>query len=277
MLGAAALFAGMGALIKHVSTSVPNEMVVFFRSAFGLVALLPWVWYRGGARSLRTRQFGKHLSRAFSGLAAMYCYFFAIAHMPLAEATLFNYSTPLFVPFIAYLWLREPVGAGLKVAIAIGFVGILFVLKPGPGLFEPVALVGLGSGIFAAVAMVSIRSLSHSEPATRTVFYFTAISTVVSALPLVWSWRTPGPELWVPLAAMGFMASGAQLLLTRAYAHARAAQVGPFSYSTPVFAALLAALFWREVPDLLSAVGAGLVVLGGVLAIRQAGRTAPRG
>jgi drug/metabolite transporter (DMT)-like permease len=276
MLGSTALFATMGVLIKIVSARLPNEMVVFFRSFMGLLALLPLVWDRGGWRVLRTRHPGPHLTRALAGLAAMYCYFYAIAHMPLAEATLLNYSTPLFTPFIAYLWLGERVARGLKLAIALGFAGILLILRPGLSLFTPVALVGVASGVFAAIAMVSIRGLSRSEPATRIVFYFSAVSSAVSAVPLAWSWRTPEPGLWLPLVLMGLVASVAQLLLTRAYACAPAAQVGPFTYATVVFAAFFGWLFWSEIPDALSFAGAVLVGLGGILAIHRAGRYAPR-
>jgi drug/metabolite transporter (DMT)-like permease len=276
MLGSAALFAVMGGLIKVVSARLPNEMVVFFRSAAGLVALIPWIWHRGGWSVLRTEHPRRHLTRALAGLAAMYCYFYAIAHMPLAEATLLNYSTPLFVPFIAWLWLGEPVGRSLKMALAIGFAGIVFILKPGLSLLTPVALVAAAAGAFAAMAMVSIRRLSRSESTTRIVFYFTVISTAISAVPLTWSWRTPPPDLWAPLIVMGVVASAAQLMLTRAYACAPAAQVGPFTYATVVFAALVGWLFWGEIPDAFSVFGALLVALGGVLAIRFAGRYPPR-
>jgi drug/metabolite transporter (DMT)-like permease len=273
MLGSALLFAMMGALIKIVSTRLPNEMVVFFRSALGLLVLMPWLWHRGLHR-LRTRHFGAQAARALAGLAAMYCYFYAIAHMPLAEATLLNYSTPLFVPFIAALWLGERVPARLGWVLVVGFAGILFILRPGLALFTPVALIGLSAGVFAAVAMVGIRRLTRTEPAARIVFYFSAISTAVSAVPLLWAWQTPDPGLWVLLLMMGMVASLAQLLLTRAYASAPAAQVGPFTYATVLFAALAGWVFWGEVPDGYTFLGAGLVVLGGVLAIRYFGRYA---
>lgn len=274
MLGSALLFSVMGAIIKHVSVRLPNEMVVFFRSAMGLLVLMPWLWHRG-LHQLRTRHFGAQAARALAGLAAMYCYFYAIAHMPLAEATLLNYSTPLFVPFIAALWLGEQVPAKVGWVLAVGFAGILFILKPGLALFTPVALIGLAAGMFAAVAMVGIRRLTRTEPAARIVFYFSAISTAVSAVPLLWAWQAPESGLWVLLVLMGLVASLAQLLLTRAYACAPAAQVGPFTYATVVFAALAGWMFWGEVPDGYTLLGAGLVGLGGVLAIRRFARYSP--
>lgn len=272
MLGAALLFATMGALVKLLAAArLPNEMIVFFRSAIGLLALLPLVWRQGPA-GLRTTRLRGHLGRSLAGLAAMYCFFYAIGHMHLATAVLLNYSTPLFIPIIAVLWLKEPMARRLWWPILIGFGGILLILKPGVDVWNPVALAGLSSGLLAAVAMVSVRRLTRTEPATRVVFYFTVISTLVSALPLIWAWTTPAPELWGALIAMGVLASVAQLLMTRAYAHAPAPEVGPFTYSTVVFAAILAWLLWNELPDRLSLIGAGLVALTGILTLRRAGR-----
>ena len=271
MLASGLLFSTMGALVKHISAHLPNEMVVFVRSAMGLLALLPWVLHRGVGQ-LRTKNLRGHLGRGLAGVAAMYCYFYAIAHLPLAEAVLLNYSTPLFIPFIAALWLGERVAPRLWAAIGIGFIGVLLILKPGHDIFTPVSLIGLASGLFAALAMVSIRRLSRTEPTLRIVFYFSLVCTAVSALPLAWRWQTPDPKLWTLLIGMGALASAAQLLLTRAYSHAPAAQVGPFTYSTVVFAAAIGWMFWGETPGLLSFGGAALVCLAGILTIRVAGQ-----
>jgi drug/metabolite transporter (DMT)-like permease len=271
MLASGLLFSAMGALVKHLSVQLPNEMVVFFRSAMGLLALLPWVLHRGISQ-LKTKNLRGHLGRGLAGVTAMYCYFYAIAHLPLAEAVLLNYSTPLFIPFIAALWLGEQVSMRLWAAIGVGFVGIVLILKPGLGMFTPVSLIGLASGMFGALAMVSIRRLSKTEPTLRIVFYFSAVCTAVSAVPLLWRWQTPDPALWTLLILMGVLASLAQLLLTRAYSHAPAAQVGPFTYSTVVFAAAVGWIFWGEIPDLLSFGGTALVCLAGIMTIRFAGQ-----
>ncbi len=275
MLASALLFSGMSALVKLASAELPNELVVFFRNAMGLVFLLPWLW-RHGLHHLKTRHPKLHFVRAAAGLGAMYCYFYAVAHLPLAEATLLNYSTPLFIPFIAALWLREPVTRPVAAAAALGFLGIAFVLKPGTRLLaSPEALVGLAAGGLAAVAMVGIRRMHRSETAFRIVFYFTLIGTLISAVPLLWRWQTPSPSLWSILIAMGALASLAQLAMTRAYACAPAAQVGPFSYATVLFAALWGALYWGEVVDALSGLGAVLVTTAGILTIRHGGRRTP--
>jgi drug/metabolite transporter (DMT)-like permease len=267
MVGAALLFAVMGAAVKAASRELPNTMVVFFRNAVGFVALLPWL-LRGGVANLRTRHFSEHVVRGLSGLLAMACFFYAIAHLHLAEAMLLNQSVPLFLPFVESVWLREPMPSRVWGPIGVGFLGLLFILKPGTGLFEPAAVVGLASALFAAVAQVGIRRLTRSEPTTRIVFYFAVIASVVSGLPLLRTWVTPTPTLWLVLVAMGTVATFGQLCLTRAYAFGPAARVGPFIYTGPVFASLIDWLLWGTLPDAYSVVGALLVVGAAVLALR---------
>lgn len=275
MLVAALLFATTGAIVKHVSVTLPNEMVVFFRSLFGLLALAPF-FMRHGLRYYQTQRLNAHLVRALAGLAAMYCYFFAIGHLPLAEAVLLNYTAPLFIPLAAMFWVGEPFSRKLWWPIGIGFVGIVFILKPGLSLLTPIALIGLASGMFSALAMAGIRKLTHTEPATRVVFYFSLTSTLVAALPLAWRWQTPTPDLWLPLILIGVISTIAQILMTRGYSHAPAAQVGPFLYAIVIFAGLFGWALWSEIPDWLSLVGTLLVVLAGIVAIQMGGRkTAP--
>ena len=267
MLVSALLFAGMGASVKLASQSLPNHLVVFIRNLLGLVLLLPLL-PRLGRRGLRTSALGEHLIRGLAGLAAMYCFFYTIAHMRLADAVLLNYSLPLFVPFIERGWLGEPVPPRLWRGILVGFLGLLLILRPGLGLFQPVALLGLLAAVLAALAQVGVRNLTRTEPTTRIVFYFTLISTVVSSLPAALDWHTPDPGVWGVLLGLGIFAIVAQLCLTRAYAYAPAAQVGPFIYAAVVFAVVLDWLIWRKLPDASFAVGAVLVIAAGILTLR---------
>ncbi|MBI4396527.1 MAG: DMT family transporter [Elusimicrobia bacterium] len=273
MLFASILFAGMGVLVKIASGQFPNEMVVFFRNAAGLIILTPWL-LRSRAEALRTRYFRLHLARGLIGLAAMYCFFYSIGHMPLADAMLLSYTAPLFMPFIAQAWLGEKIPRGAGALITLGFAGVMLTLKPGPGLFRPVALVALVSGFLGALAQVGIRGLAVKEPTVRIVFYFALTATTFSAVPLAGFWKTPTGSQWAVLAAIGVLATAAQLLLTRAYKHAPAGQVGPFIYTAVVFAGLFDWLIWKNLPDVLSILGALLIGLAGVLIIRRAGEPA---
>jgi drug/metabolite transporter (DMT)-like permease len=273
MVTSAFLFAAMGETVKVASEHLSNAMVVFLRNAFGLLALLPWL-PRLGARGLRTSAWREHLVRGLAGLAAMYCYFYAIAQIGLAEAILLNYSLPLFMPLIARAWLGESVPPRLWPALGLGFLGILLILRPGVGVFRPAALAALLAAVLAALAQVGVRRLTRSEPITRIVFYFSLISAVVSGIPLVKFWTRPASGLWPVLISLGVLATLAQLLLTRAYAQAPAAQVGPFIYTSVVFAGLLDWFLWGRLPDALFVAGAALVSAAGILALRSTGAPA---
>src|SRR5262245_42624152 len=270
MVASAFLFAAMGVAVKLASQQLGNAMVVFVRSALGLLMLAPWL-LRLGAGGLATRHLFEHLVRGLAGLGAMYCFFYAIGHLRLADAVLLNYSLPLFAPFIESAWLKEPFPRRLWRGILIGFLGLLLILKPGLEIFEPVALIGLLAGMLAALAQVGVRRLTATEPVTRIVFYFGVVSTAVSSVPAVLDWTTPRPGLWPTLLVLGLTATIAQLFMTRAYSYAPAAQVGPFIYSSVVFAGLFDWALFAKLPDSLTVAGAVLVCVAGILTLKLAG------
>lgn len=273
---AAASFACMGAFAKAASQQGGSEaLIVFVRNVVGVLALLPWV-LRQGKSALHTQRFGGHLWRSLFGLCGMYTLFYAITHLPLAEALLLNYASPLFIPFIAWAVLSEKPPALMIPAALLGIAGVALIVKPATLGFGIASWVGMASGVFAACAMVSLRRISDTEPAQRVVFYFSAIGVVVSAIPLWWFASLPSPELMVWMVATGLAATNGQLQLTRAYSFAPAARVGAMSYSGVLFAGLIGWFVWAETPDRYSLLGAVLVIGTCVLASwARAPRSAP--
>lgn len=268
MVGAAFLFAAMGVMVQLASRDLPNAMVVFLRSGLGLLLLAPWLFGRGRV-SLRTRHLKEHVVRGALGMGGMYCFFYAIAHLRLADALLLNYSLPLFVPLVERVWLGEPSPRGIGRALVLGSCGLLLILKPGLSILQPAALVGLLAAVLSAAAQVGVRGLTRTEPVTRIVFYFAVVASLVSLPPAAASWVTPAVSLWPALLALGLCATVAQLLMTRAYSCAPAARVGPFIYTSVVFGALFDALIFRRFPDALSVCGGVLVMAAGVSVLRS--------
>jgi drug/metabolite transporter (DMT)-like permease len=269
VLGASFMFAMMGTLVKVVSSSLNNEMVVFFRNVCALILILPWLAISRPSGGIRTSCLRLHLLRSAAGLGAMYCFFYAIAQLRLSEAFLLFSTSPLFIPLIAYMWMHEQVTYSARGAIIAGFIGIVLILKPGFGIFRPAMLVALAGGFLAALAMVTIRRMSFSEPAIRIVFYFTIFSTVISAGPLFWSWRSPLPGIWWLLILIGLLAAVGQFFLTKGYSMAPAAQVGPLTYGNVVFATINGWIFWGETMGLLTWAGAFLVCMAGIITTRR--------
>ena len=269
MLGSALAFAGVGALAKLAMATLETEMVVFFRNFMALVIMMPWLLARHRESIFRTHRMGMHLLRAAAGLSAMYCIFYALDHLQLGEAVLLSYTTPMFIPLIAYWWLREPVSVQTRLSVAIGFIGVALILKPGYGVFRPAALMALMAGVLMALAQVGIRRMSTTEPAVRIVFYFTLMSTITSAIPLAWSWQAAPPRIWLSLLGIGLLAVFGQLMMTNGYRLAPAARLGPISYANVVFSTLLGWFFWSEIPDSLTWIGAVFVCLAGILTSYQ--------
>jgi len=223
---------------------------------------------RRGVGRLQTRHLREHIVRGTVGMGAMYCFFFAIAKLGLAEALLLNYSLPLFIPLVERAWLGEPTPPGIWRPIAIGMLGLVLILKPGLGLFQPAALVGVMGALFAATAQVGVRRLTLTESVTNIVFYFSICSTVIGLGPALLTWVTPAASSMPLVLAMVGAGTVAQLLMTRAYKLAPAAQVGPFIYGSVAFAALFDWLLFARHPDALSSLGTALVVGAGILALR---------
>jgi drug/metabolite transporter (DMT)-like permease len=264
-------FAIMGACIQICARTLPNGMVVFFRNVSGLAFLSP-ILIRGGREVLRTTHLKEHIFRGAAGLSSMYCFFYAIAHMRLADATLLNYTLPLFIPVVEAFWLGEPMPARLGAPLALGFLGVVVVLRPGSGVVTGAAVFGLLAGFLSAVAQTGVRRLTRTEPTVRIVIYFAIMGSTLSALSLPFVWVTPAPAVWAIIVLLGLSATTGQLLMTRAYSHAPAAQIGGFVYTGVLFAAFLDWFRLGLPPSSGFFLGAALVMASGALMFRLASR-----
>lgn len=258
------LLAVMAAMIKHLADTLPVEMIVFGRNLIGLAVLLPVLVASGGIRDLRTSHLRLHFIRGFTGVTAMFCFFFTIAHIPLAEAVLVKMTVPFFLPLVAWLWLNDRISGHTWAAIVLGFVGVGVILRADEGVVDPVMLVALAGAAIMSVAKVSIRRMAASEPPHRVVFHFSLFATLLSALLLLRVQQMPtGTEmLW--LLAIGSVAIAGQFAMTTAYQLARPGQVGVYNYSAVVWAAFLGWLFWGETLVLSTVLGTLLIIGAGI-------------
>lgn len=272
----AVLFATMGVFIRLASHTVGNEIIVFARNLAGLALLLPVMLLRRDT-GFRTGVFPRHLWRTLTGLTAMYGFFYAIAHLPLSSAMVFTYSSPVFIPLVARVFLKEPMTGRAWTAALVGFAGVLLVCKPAGGALNHFALIGIGSSLLAATAFVTVRALGATEPATRVVFYFALLSTLVSTVPLAWAGRRITLAEFELLAAVGLLATLSQLCLTRAYALAPANRIGPITYLAIVVAGGYAWALWGETPDAWALAGTALILAASLVGLRHdRGPAAPR-
>jgi drug/metabolite transporter (DMT)-like permease len=263
------LLAVMAAMIKHLTDQgLSSESMVFFRNLFGLLFLFPILFRSGGLRQLKTQRIGIHLLRAITGVGAMFLFFYTIAHATLAEAVLVKMTAPFFLPLICLIWLGDKVRPQTWWAILLGFIGVVVILRPGSGAFNPVLLLALASAALMGVAKVSIRRMADSEPPRRIVFWFGLFSTLISALPMLWNERWPDQIQLCWLLGIGLIATVAQMCMTHAYQLASPGRIGVYNYTSVIWAVTLGWLFWGETLYFSFLLGTLLIVGAGIWNLR---------
>ena len=267
MLLASLMFAAMGACIKIASDHQANlSQVVVFRGTPSVLLLLTWALVT--RRSLRPKSWRLHAARNVMGVGSMWMGFFAISVLPLATAVSLNYTSPLFIAgwMLARDWKQRD---GVRtLAVLFGFAGVLAVLRPSIGAEQMLgAIIGLCAGACSAVAMMQVRSLGRiGEPEWRTVLFFSCFVCTTGVVGvLVEGWPAVRPLGWLALVGVGLFGLIGQLAMTRAFGLGSALLTAALQYSTIIFAALISALLWNQVPDWVGWSGMALIVMSGLL------------
>jgi len=278
MLLASLSFACMGGFAKVVTQVLPPVEVTFFRNIFGVILVGLAIWkvplkQTGGKPFLL-------LFRGSMGFAALLAYFYIMAHIPLGEAVTYNKTSPIFVAIFAYIFLNEKLHKSALLAIVIGFIGIVLVAQPEGGSFDKYDLLGIFSGIGAALAYTSIRELRKYYDTRAIVMSFMLVGTVAPLfLMLITPYVTvsedfdwmfaefvmPQGREWLYVTAVGVFATISQLLMTKAYELTKAGIVGTISYSNIVFAMVIGVMLGDPVPDIWTVLGILLVISSGLL------------
>jgi drug/metabolite transporter (DMT)-like permease len=266
MIAASFLFACMGVCVKLAAETHSAVEITFYRSFISLLLMYGLVRLRGVP--LKTPHWRWQVTRGVVGFSALFSYFFAITLLPLATAVTLNYTSAIFLAIYLALagWQTRH---GMLGALAVGLVGVVLLLKPtfhADQLFG--GLVGLGSGVLAGMAYFSVRELgARGEPETRTVFYFSLVSSVGAGLWLAFS-DIHAVDLHSGLILLGVasFATCAQLAMTRAYSRGKTMMSAALAYSTVIFSSLFGMLIWGEVIGASSWFAIGLIILSGIAA-----------
>ena len=265
LTGVAALSVMM-ALIKLVGDrGVVLGEIMFWRQGFAVPVILLWVMIGPGLATLRTKRFGAHAKRATFGLTAMLLNFWSILLLPLAEATTFGYTVPLFATLLSALVLKERVRLHRWSAVALGFVGVLIVAQPGSG---HIPLAGAAAGLSAAalVGLVSIqiRELTRTDPPATIAFWFSLISCVPLFPFLLWTQTPHDGETWALLAGIGILGGLGQIAITSSLKYAPVSTVISMDYSSLIWASLAGWLIWNQLPSDATWIGAPVIIASGL-------------
>ena len=265
-LATVTVFSLMAVFIKLSSDrGVKLGELMFWRQTMALPVVLAWIAAVPGLGSIRTAKLTVHARRAAMGLVAMVCTFGALTLLPLAEATTFSFTVPLFSTLLAGLVLREQVGLHRWGAVLLGFAGVVIVLQPGQ-VAIPIAgaAVGLLGALAVSVTSLQIRALGKTEAATTTVFWFTSLSVPVLALILPFVITPHDRAEWLMLGAIGTLGGIGQLFLTASLRFAPVSTVVVVDYAGLIWAALFGWLVWDHLPAPATSAGAPLIIASGL-------------
>jgi drug/metabolite transporter (DMT)-like permease len=271
MVGAAFFFSILSAIIRHLTGELHPLQIAFFRNLFGLSFMLPWL-FRSGLGSLRTGRFGLYLWRTIIGLMSMFTWFWALALLPFAEAVALSFTTPLFATMGAALVLKERVRLRRWSATLLGFFGVLVILRPGAAEALNIgAILVIVSCALSGATTLMVKDLLRTESSNAVVTYMVLLMTPISLVPALFVWSWPEPWTWAILIAMGLIATIGHICITHSYKLAEASAVLPYDYTRMIFAAAIGYLWFAEVPDLWTWVGAGIIAASAIyIAHREA-------
>jgi drug/metabolite transporter (DMT)-like permease len=260
----------LAGMARYMMESVHPFQVVLLRNIFAFVTILPFLIPLGW-RGMRTTRLRLHVLRAAVGTASMLTWFWALAHLPFAEAITFSFTTPLFATIGAALVLKEVVHMRRWLAIGVGFLGVLIMLRPGGASFQLADGLALVSALLMAVSTLLIKSLVGTEPVRVVLFYmgvFMIPLSLPAALPV---WESLAPVQWAMGLLMGICATLAHVTLNRAFALSDASAVQPFDFIRLPLAAGVGYLIWNEKPDVWTWIGGAVIVASSVyIAHREA-------
>ncbi|HVW65452.1 MAG TPA: DMT family transporter [Nitrosospira sp.] len=274
MVGATLLFATMTLCVKLASTNYSTGEIVFYRGVIGAL-MMAWLMHKRGG-TLYTNVPALHFRRSLTGVSSLGLWFYAIAELPLATAVTLNYMSPIWMALLllgsAFLLGTDRINGRLLVTVLVGFAGVVCVLQPvmaGDQLWG--GLMGLLSGLFAALAYLQVSALGRAgEPDGRVVFYFSLGSAAGGGLvaTLAGGWHIHTLHGLGVLLAMGILATLAQLLLTRAYRTGNMLVNASLQYLGIVWAFLYGVLLFDDPVTALALLGMSLIVLAGITAAR---------
>ena len=278
MLFASICFAVMGGFAKELSKDMSAIEVVFFRNIFGVLfislTLLKYPITQKGGKILLL------LFRGFMGFAALLAFFYNIAHISLAEAMTYSRTSPIFTAVFAFIFLKEKLYKFGWIGVLVGFVGIIFITRPeGIYEFDRYDMLGIFSGVGAALAYTAVRELREYYDTRVIVLSFMIIGTIgpliLFLIGLFYApkdfdyifakFTMPKTDDYTLILLLGFSATLAQVYMTKAYSVTKAGIVGAISYSNIIFSVIIGVFLGDAFPDFLTSVGIVLIVIAGIL------------
>lgn len=253
-----------------------SVQIVFFRYLFGLVPVAIALWYSGFDQVKTQRPFA-HVLRGCLMSVALALFFAGLNYVPLAEAIAVAFTAPLFITALSVPMLGERVGTARWLAVIVGFAGMLVIIRPGAGAFQPEMWIIVASTAVFSLGITYTRRLARTETVTTMFTWTTVVSLLLFAPFAWWTWQAPQMSHMGGFAMLGLIGGAAHYLVIVAYRNAPAAVIAPQEYMALVWGAIIGWIFWAEVPSGWTWAGALVVAgAGGFIALRETRSAARR-
>ncbi len=270
MLGAMAFISVQEAFAKYLGESMPIAQVVWARYLGHLLLMLVVLWPKYGSSIVRANRLSMQVLRSMILLVDTGCFFYGLTMIGLAEATAIFFCVPALVIIISMPLLGEKVKMTALIAIAVGFIGTLVIVRPGADLASESNMLLGAFFIFCAACCTAVynvitRKLANSDPLPVTLFYTAMIGALVSSLLVPFFWQMPqGAMQWAALISIGLFGGVAHSLIIAAHQYTAATVVAPFMFTQIFWAILLGWLMFSQLPDLYDYMGGAIVIVSGL-------------
>ena len=234
-------------------------LIVFLRLATQAILLAP-IAFNNWNQIAGTSRFKLHFLRASLSVLGMALFYYSFANLPMATATTLTFTVPAFVSVLAALFLSERVGLTRSLAIFLGFLGVLVIMRPGFAMFEPAMVVALLGAFFAACLFVVTRSLSLSESRFTIMFYSAWLGLALVSIPAYMNLVTINLVDALKLGIVGLFGTIGQFLMVGALQIAEASAIAPVDYVRLLLALLVGFFMFKEVPDLWTWAGSAIII-----------------
>ncbi len=270
MIIGCAFLAILGGLIRLISDSgMPVFEIVFLRNLAGLLVLAPW-FMKNGISGLKTGRPGLFLVRGTFGFISMLAWFYTVTVLPLAEAVALNFTAPIFGTLLAIVVLKEVVRFRRWMAILVGFIGAMIILRPGAIEMSMGAYAAIFAAATMACSVTCVKMLSGTESTPSIVAWTQIIILPMSLIPAILVWQTPTLDQLFIVVGIGICATLGHLFFTRAFALADSTYVLPFDFFRLVFSAIIGFAFFSQTPDMFVWIGAAVIFTSSVyIAMRE--------
>jgi len=269
------LMSVMGAMVKTLSPIYPLTEILAFRFVCAMLAFAITLPSVGGLAGLKTSRPIAHAARTVSGIVSLGLLYFALATIPLADASALVYSAPIFIVVFSIPLLGETIGWRRWSAVLLGFIGVMLIAQPGAAM-HPGTLAGIGSAIGAALVSIFLRQLSKTEKTVTIGFYYNFTGALLyTGWTIGVGWVMPLAADALLIAVFGLLAGLQQWALNHSHRYAEASMLAPFEYLILIFAAVLGYVFWGEVPAYTTWIGAAIIVASGLFIIARKRTTVP--